>query len=60
MSSMTTAPQGHREQKMCCALPSHPAAMEWNALAANIVMQQQTGPFHCCWEGGDFGGLSAV
>jgi len=33
--------------------------MEWNALAANIVILQQTGPFRRCpW--GDFAGLRAV
>jgi len=39
--------QGHEGQKHC-ALPSHPAAVEWNAFAANNVSQQQTGPFHHC------------
>jgi len=45
--------QGHQ------GLPSPPAAMEWNVLAANNVMQQQMGPFRCC-QGGDFGGLRAI
>jgi len=31
-----------------CALPSPLAATEWNALAANNVMQQQKGPFRHC------------
>jgi len=26
--------EGHQGQKMCCALPSPPAATEWNAFAA--------------------------
>jgi len=43
--------QGHQGQKTCCALPSPPAVTKWNALAANNVMQQQTGPFRCCWGG---------
>jgi len=51
--------QGHLGQKMPCALPSPPAATEWNALAANnIIQQQQTGPFHHA--GDDFGGLRVV
>jgi len=40
-------------------LPSPPAAMEWNVLAANNVMQQQMGPFRRC-QGVDFGGLCAI
>jgi len=39
--------QGHEGQKRC-ALPSHPAAVEWNAFAANNINQQQMGPFHHC------------
>ena len=31
------------------AAPSPPGATEWNALAANNVMHQQTGPFRRCW-----------
>jgi len=44
-----------------CAMHTHhsPAATEWNALAANNVMQQQTEPFHHC-RGGAFVGLRAV
>ena len=34
--------------KTLYALSSPPAAMEWNALAANNIMQQQTGPFRRC------------
>jgi len=34
--------------KTHCALPSPTAATEWNAFAANNVMQQQTGPFRRC------------
>jgi len=30
--------------KTCCALPSPPAATEWNAFATNNVRQQQTVP----------------
>jgi len=48
---------------MRCALPSPPAATEWNALAANDVIQQQTGPasVNAGVTGlGDFGGLRAV
>ena len=30
-----------KDNKTRCALPSPPAATEWNALAANVVMQQQ-------------------
>ena len=37
--------------KTCCALPSPPAATEWNALAANNVTQHQTGPFRRCGGG---------
>jgi len=37
-----------RDKKTCYALPSPPAAMEWNALAANNVTHQQMGPFCCC------------
>jgi len=35
---------------MRCAFPSPLAVTEWTALAANNVMQQQTGPF-CHWRG---------
>ena len=45
--------QGQRSrsqgQKTRCALPSPLAAREWNALAANNVKHQQTGPFCHCW-----------
>jgi len=35
--------------KKCAVHSHHPlAATEWNALAANDVTQQQTGPFHRC------------
>ena len=48
--------QGQRSRspgtKMRCALPSPPAATEWNALAANNVKQQQTG--HSVAAGGWF------
>jgi len=37
-----------------------PAATEWNALAANNAMQQQTGRFCRCQLGSDFGGLRVV
>jgi len=40
--------QGYRGQKMRCALPSPPIVTEWNALAENNVMQEQTGPFRRC------------
>jgi len=40
--------QGHQGQKMSCALMSPPAAYEWYALAATIVKQQRTWPFHRC------------
>jgi len=44
--------QGQRSRstgtKTHCALPSPPAATEWNALPGNNVMQQQTGPFRRC------------
>jgi len=40
--------QGHQRQKARYALPSPPAATEWNAVAVNNVMQQQTGPFRRC------------
>jgi len=36
-------------EKTGCVLPSPPAATEWNSLAANNVIQQQTGPFCHCW-----------
>jgi len=39
---------GQQGQKTPGVLPSPLAAMEWNALAADNVMQQQTGPFHRC------------
>jgi len=40
--------QGHQQQKR--AVHSHHplAATEWNAHAANNVIQQQTAPFHRC------------
>jgi len=41
-----------RDKKMenCWVMqPRHPpAATEWNTLAANKVMHQETGPFRCC------------
>jgi len=40
--------QGDQRQKTRCALPSPPAATEWNVLAANYVMQQPTAPFRRC------------
>jgi len=44
--------QGQRSRspvtKTTCALPSPPAATEWNALAANDVTHQQKGPFRRC------------
>jgi len=44
--------QGQRSRspgtKMRSALPSPPTATEWNALAANNVINQQTGPFRRC------------
>jgi len=45
--------KGHQGQKTHCALLSPPpqAATEWNALAANNVIQQQTWPVHRCGEG---------
>jgi len=42
--------QGHQGQQTRCALPSPPAATEWNALAANNVMQQQSEPLRRCRE----------
>ena len=55
-ASLNVKGHGHQGQKMHCALSSPPAVTEWNALAANVVMQQQTGPFLCC-RGCDFGSL---
>ena len=48
MSRSKIKGQGHQGQK--CAVHSHypPAATEWNALAANSVIQQHTGPFRRC------------
>jgi len=41
--------QGHQGQKPHSALSSPRAAMEWNTLVANNIMQQQMGPFCRCW-----------
>ena len=48
MSRSKVKGKGHQGQKTRCALPSPPAATEWNTLAANNVTQQQTGPFRRC------------
>ena len=43
MSGPKVKGQGHQGQKTRYALPSHPAATEWNSLAANSVA------FDHCW-----------
>jgi len=48
MSRSNVKGQGHQGQKMRYALPSPPAATEWNALTENSVTHQQTGPFRRC------------
>jgi len=44
--------QSHQGQKMRCPVPLPPAVTEWNALAANDIMQMQMAPFRRCREGG--------
>jgi len=50
--------QGHQGQKTRCALLHPSAVTEWNALAANNIMQQQVGPFRQCQR--NFGSLRPV
>jgi len=49
--------QGHQGKNALCT-PVTLAAMEWNTLAANNVIRQQSG--HSVTAGGDFVGLRAV
>jgi len=48
MSGSLVKGQGHQGQKTRYALPSPPAATEWNALPANDAKHQQMGPFSRC------------